>query len=154
MTDLKKSNRLTIKLGTYDNEVIYLTKHTWDCDWYWEMGYVGNKNCHFHIDSLITGEYEVNKIFSETWITQTTWWVIRDLFKQAYSLKEAAATYRYGGHQSTRPGITDILKCQSKADILNADLKILLDSAWLYINNEFDATLIQSLVDSYDDVTA
>lgn len=152
MTGLMNSNK--IKLGTYNNEVISLTKHTWDCGWYWGMGYVGNRNCHFHIDTLITGECEVDKIFSETWITQSTWWVIRDLFMQAYSLKSAAETYRHGGHQISKPMITDILKCQSKADGLNDDLKILLDSIWLYLNNEFDVIVMQSLGNNCGDTTS
>lgn len=29
---------------------IYLENFTWDCDWYWAGGYLGNKNCHFHFD--------------------------------------------------------------------------------------------------------
>ena len=41
-----------IKLGVVNNETIYLTPPSWDCDWYWGFGYLGNKNCHYHIDGL------------------------------------------------------------------------------------------------------
>jgi hypothetical protein len=26
-----------IYLGTQDNERMYVTKHKWDCNWYWAM---------------------------------------------------------------------------------------------------------------------
>lgn len=124
-----------ILLGRIDNEPIYLYKHRWDCGWYWGMGYIGNRNLHYHIESLITGEYEVDKIFQETKLTQTQWWIIRDLFIQAYTLKKAAEVYRYGGHQTSLVGITDKIKNSDKVDILNNDLEIILDTIWEYLSN-------------------
>lgn len=125
-----------VRLGiTKDNECIYLTKHKWDCDWYWGFGYVGNKHCHFHIDSLITAETDVNKIFADTNISQAEWWVIRDLFIQAYALKNAAEVYRHGGHQCTVKGVTDVIKNPNKAAELNADLERVLDLIWKYVTN-------------------
>lgn len=133
---------MKVLLGKIDNENVYLTKHTWDCDWYWGFGYVGNRNQHFHIDSLIKGELDVNKIFSETTLKQETWWIIRDLFIQAYGLKKAAEIYRYGGHQTTVKGLTDLLRNQDKADQLNADLGILLDVIWSFIVNQLNMQLV------------
>ena len=53
---------------------LYLSKHSWDCGWYWGFGYIGNSRLHMHIDSLINGEYDVNKIFDgSTGITQDQW---------------------------------------------------------------------------------
>jgi hypothetical protein len=138
---------MKVLLGKIDNENIYLTKHTWDCDWYWGFGYVGNRNQHFHIDSLIKGEFEVNKIFSETTLKQETWWIIRDLFIQAYGLKKAAEIYRYGGHQTTVKGLTDLLRNQDKADQLNADLGILLDVIWSFIVNQLETPLVASVLE-------
>jgi len=31
-------------------ERIYLRDFSWDCDWYWGGGYIGNKNFHTHFD--------------------------------------------------------------------------------------------------------
>lgn len=125
--------RLKSDAGTYaDGENIYLTKHQWDCGWYWAFGYLGNKNCHFHFDSLLENHKYASEIFSDTNISDADWWVIRDFFKQAYALKAAAETYRYGGHQTTRQGITDILKSPEKAAILNADLEKVLDAVWAF----------------------
>lgn len=50
-----------VYLGTtLDNEKLYLSKPSWDCDWYWGFGYVGNKNLHTHL----------NYLYLETFITK------------------------------------------------------------------------------------
>jgi hypothetical protein len=121
--------------GTYaDGEGIGLEKHKWDCGWYWGFGYVGNKNCHFHFDSFLENTKLASELFRETHISDSDWWVIRDLFKQAYALKEAAAVYRHGGHQTSRPGVTDIIKNRVVEDRLNEDLKYILSALWEFIN--------------------
>ena len=110
---------------------LYLSKHSWDCGWYWGMGYIGNNSCHMHIDSLIGAECSISNIFDKgSPITQDQWWVIRDLFKQAYALKEAAEIYQYGGHQTIRPGITDCIKNLEMAALINKDLEIVLNRVW------------------------
>ena len=115
-------------------EAIYLNKHKWDCEWYWGFGYIGNRNCHFHIESLIGGRLHTPKdLFESTHFTEKQWWVVRDLFIQAYALQKAAEVYRYGGHQTSVEGTTDIIKNADKAAILNADLKIVLDKVWEFI---------------------
>lgn len=117
-------------------EKIWLTKHSWDCDWYWGFGYIGNQNWHFHINSLIDHpkEYhnkwtDITTHFSETWLTQGQWWVLRDLFISAYGLKKATEIYRYGGHQ-TSSSIPYLVISPEKAKIINDDLKIILDNIW------------------------
>src|SRR5210317_1711148 len=115
---------------------IYLSKHSWDCDWYWGFGYLGNKDCHFHISSLIDhpGHYDpewhqVTQHFNETWLNQDQWWILRDLFIQAYALKEAAAAFRHGGHQ-TQDADPWRIKSERLAKELNDHLETLLNSIW------------------------
>ena len=116
---------------------LYLSKHSWDCEWYWGFGYIGNNSCHMHIDSLINSEYDVNLLFDKgTPITQDQLWLIRDLFKQAYALKAAAEVYQYGGHQTTRPGMTDCIKNLEMAARINKDLEIVLNKVWDFLLNE------------------
>jgi len=116
---------------------LYLSKHSWDCGWYWGFGYIGNNSCHMHIDSLIGAEYNIGNIFDKgTPITQDQWWIIRDLFTQAYTLQKAAEVYQYGGHQTTKPGITDCIKNLEMAALINKDLKIVLDKVWDFLLNE------------------
>lgn len=117
---------------------VYLTKHQWDCGWYWGFGYVGNSACHFHFDSLIThpAPYEASALFSSPAVSDSAWWVIRDLFKQAYALKQAAEVYRHGGHQTTKKGLTDIIQDLDKAKVINADLETVLNTVWNFILEE------------------
>ena len=90
-----------------------------------------------HIDSLIDAEYNIGNIFDKgSPITQDQWWLIRDLFKQAYALKAAAEVYQYGGHQTTRPGMTDCIKNLEMAARINKDLETVLDKVWDFLSNE------------------
>ena len=90
-----------------------------------------------HIDSLIGTESNVHKIFDKgTSITQDQWWIIRDLFKQAYALQKAAEVYQYGGHQTLNPGITDCIKNLEMAALINKDLKTVLDKVWDFLLHE------------------
>ena len=116
---------------------LYLSKHSWDCGWYWGFGYIGNNSCHMHIDSLMGAEYDIRSIFDKgSPITQNQWWIIRDLFTQAYALKKAAEVYQHGGHQTTKPGITDCIKNLEMAALINKDLEIVLNKVWDFIVNE------------------
>ena len=42
----------SIFIGINNDEKIYLSAPSWDCGWYWGFGYLGNKNCHYHVDGL------------------------------------------------------------------------------------------------------
>lgn len=122
-----------ILLGkTKDNENLYLEKHSWDCGWYWGMGYVGNKNMHTHFDSVFLKDnrYNVSDHFSQTKITQNEWWLLRDLFVQAYALKKCAEVYKHGGHQTSKAGVTDLIKNELMENQLNTDLEKILDKIW------------------------
>lgn len=46
-------SKTLIKLGRTKGqrpESIYLYDFSWDCNWYWGGGYLGNRDCHFHFD--------------------------------------------------------------------------------------------------------
>ena len=116
---------------------LYLSKHSWDCGWYWGFGYIGNNSCHMHIDSLMGAEYDIRNIFDKgSPITQNQWWIIRDLFKQAYALQKVADVYRHGGHQTSKPGITDCIKNLEMAAQINKDLETVLNKVWDFLLNE------------------
>ena len=119
-------------------EKIYLTSHTWDCDWYWGMGYIGNKDIHTHFNSEFLSNNDYLSEHIESVFTDSEWWVIRDLFKQAYALKECAAVYRHGGHQTTKKGLTDVIQSKTMEDRLNADLKAVLDKVWYYMTKGYE----------------
>jgi len=122
------------------NEGVWIEKHKFDCGWYWAFGYIGNRNLHMHIESLINhpekhdpdGWTDVGRQFSRTWLTQDQWWILRDLFISAYALKKAAAVYRRGGHQSgkAKPYRVDSEEMEKR---INADLETLLDRLWGFL---------------------
>ena len=141
MTQKIRLGRLKTDAGTHaDGEEVYLEKHRWDCGWYWAFGYLGSRTCHFHFDSLLCikdgkggVKYTASALFSDTPITDTEWWVIRDLFVQAYALKKAAEVYRYGGRQTTLLGVTNLIRSKNLAARLNKDLETVLDTLWNFI---------------------
>lgn len=56
------------------NSAIYLSKHSWDCKWYWGFGYLGNNSCHWHMEGLIelfrTHDYNITNLLTETFNNQ------------------------------------------------------------------------------------
>lgn len=129
-----------IYLGNHKvNGPTYLSKHKY-CGWYWGMGYVGNKNCHWHFDAMIKHPEKhepnwtnVEHHFSATWLTQDQWWVLRDLFISAYAIKEAAEVYRYGGHQTNKADTYRVLS-EEMTTRLNKDLETILDNIWTVLH--------------------
>jgi len=130
-----------IFLGTIRemNARVWIEKHKFDRGWYWAFGYIGNCNLHMHIESLIDHpeKYDpywtsVGRQFSQTWLTQDQWWILRDLFISAYALKKAAAVYRHGGHQSSKakPYRVDNEEMEKR---INADLETLLNRLWDFL---------------------
>ncbi len=118
---------------------LYLEKHSWDCDWYWGFGYIGNNHLHMHIESLIKhpAQYDslwtnVGSHFKSTWLTQGQWWILRDLFISAYALKTAAGVYRYGGYQTEAANTFRVINSERAADI-NRDLEVLLERIWILL---------------------
>jgi hypothetical protein len=128
------SEKILLGRNAHYDEPVYLTKHEWACGWYWAFGYLGNKKCHFHFESYLEGgKYEITQHLKQSNITQKEWWVIRDLFVQAYALQKAAEVYRHGGHQTTMKGVTDVISDPDMCKRLNNDLEIILNVLWAYV---------------------
>jgi hypothetical protein len=121
----------------YPKTRFYIEKHKWDCNWYWGFGYIGNARLHTHFNSVFLNgaENNVDKIFIKPVFTQDEWWVIRDLFIQAYALSRAAEIYQHGGHQTDKayrlPNPNGEI-----SDELNEDLQIVLGELWKALLNE------------------
>lgn len=123
MTQAKTKFTDKILLGKHNDENIYLSAPSWDCGWYWGFGYLGNRNCHYHVDGLKKIEkynfdkkvwqYEfVNlydgfkKHFGDSFIVKSDKdiWTLAELFATFYTLKEAAELLGRGGsHYTTNP---------------------------------------------------
>ena len=85
---------------------IYLYPFSWDCNWYWGGGCLGNTNLHFHFKSFNrkqNGEacnfFDGYKdcIVSDNQLTDDQLWRLCDLMRQFYAHKESAECFNYGG---------------------------------------------------------
>ena len=103
-------------IGRHNKEFIYLTSPSWDCGWYWGFGYLGNENCHYHIDGLTEHE-SINlfdafkKHFGESLIIKNDndLWKLCELFQTFYTLKETAELFRCGGSHYTENPCKELL---------------------------------------------
>jgi len=120
-----------IKLGEVDGVSIYLSPPSWDCGWYWGFGYLGNKNCHYHVSGLFkdTNLYEGFKNhFGSSFIVKNDkdLWTLCELFRTFYYLKDAAELFRVGGSRYTMNPIVDLIKNENEVKRINEDLMPLI----------------------------
>lgn len=111
-------------LGTVDNENIYLSAPSWDCNWYWGFGYLGNKNCHYHLNGLNKDKNLFDAIkehFGDSLkISEKNLWTFCELVQTAYSLKETAEVLGRGGsHYSNNP-CSDLIKNTDEVTRINS----------------------------------
>ena len=132
------------------SERIYLSKHTWDCSWYWGFGYIGNHNLHAHFTTFLRdgAGYGIDKVFSHTKLTDNNWWTILEMFSSAYKLREAADLYNRGGSHITTNLCAWDLTSKSVSDSLNKDLELVLDTVWKYIEDSIEANLQAEIEDN------
>jgi len=118
-------------------EPIYLSKHSWDCGWYWGFGYLGNKNLHFHMRDVIPNQSNANKLVFEDigeveLLEKYNGWKLMELFAEAYILKDYAEMF-YTGTAGIGEGF--IKQNKEEAARVNKDLAKLLENIWDYLTN-------------------
>ena len=100
-------------LGQNEQGINYwLEAPSWDCDWYWEFGYIetytnnrspshsGDISSHQHADNFMS-EYFTEWNGSKPILVEQTFddkegWELSELFKQFYFLKKAAEMFKDG----------------------------------------------------------
>jgi hypothetical protein len=111
---------LKVYMGNVDGERIYMTRPSFDCNWYWGFGYLGNRNCHYHLDGIGKGE-NINfrdalvKHFGESFIIKDDrlLWQFAEVVRTIYTMKKAAEMFHMGGsHMTTNPD-ADTIKSKS-----------------------------------------
>ena len=109
MKTLNNYNKILI--GKNNNENIYLTPPSWSCGWYWSFGYIGNINCHYHLDSLLKNNIEgLKEHFNGSFIVRNSqMWEFAELTKTVYKLKETAEILGRGGVGYTSNICKDII---------------------------------------------
>jgi len=119
-------------LGADGNGIKYwLEAASWE--WYWGFGYVetytSNNNpskaqditSHQHITSFIEGVhnmYDTPKL-SATAFTEHEGWILTELFKTFYQLKEQTGFYHRGGMNTTLNPLKDLLKNKKEENRIN-----------------------------------
>lgn len=148
------SNKVYFGTNKETKERIYISKPTFACEWYWSFGYLGNKDCHYHLNSyqskdhfftlkdgshkLITEKRNINMYdailadyedLNEN-INKSLWDFV-ELAQTIYTLKEAFEVFHRGGSRYTKNPCQSILKSKEKADDINFTvLPALLQAFW------------------------
>jgi len=122
--------------GEYAGEKVSLTKHSWDCGWYWGFGYLWNRNLHFHFESLLwfhygkDGKSYLNPFES---VLDDEFYIIADMMKSAYVMNKMAEVYNHGGHYTDKaPRYYCDRELENK---MNKDLEKLLSHIWDYVKS-------------------
>lgn len=111
-------------VGNHDGERIYLSRPSFDCNWYWGFGYLGNRNCHYHLDGI--GKHEnINfhdallKHFGDSFIVKgADLWKFAEIVLTIYKLKSAAQMFHLGGsHMTTNPGAAMLKKTEWETEL-------------------------------------
>lgn len=104
---------------------VWLYDFSYDCDWYWGGGYLGNNNLHYHLESYMKkgmSFHETLKADFKGLDEKLDLWRFCDLFIQFYAYKKAAECFQYGGHQTSR-GRTEAEINKTMADRINSHIK-------------------------------
>lgn len=114
-------------LGTsVEGERVYLTPPSWDCGWYWGWGYIGNRHCHYHLDSLFkhTNMHDGIKAHFKTFtaVEPKDLWTFCELVKTFYSLRETAEVLTRGGSHYTNNPCQELIKDADYAKHINTVL--------------------------------
>jgi len=126
-----------ILIGKRDGKNIYLSSPSWDCGWYWGFGYLGNNDCHYHVDGLTKHEnynfetksfqYEFTNLFdgfkkhfgNSLIVRDSQLWKLCELFKTFYVLKETAEVLGRGGSNYGNNPCSDIIKNTDEVERIN-----------------------------------
>ena len=131
LIDKKKSHAFkkdVYLLGILDGEQIWLEAPSWDCGWYWGFGYI---NSHTHYNSLcFNNDNEEHKFIhvledlkdlEACTLTRDEQWILSDLMKSFYTLKESAEIFHSGSsHYTSNTGVD--LKNEDYYNKINKEL--------------------------------
>lgn len=127
-------------LGVDENGTFYyLEKESWDCGWYWGLGYVhtftNNKApqlsrdiaSHQHFDGLFfrgtrNGYDTFKEFFVDTPLSDKEIWTLLELMKTAYTLKESAEVFGRGGSHYTTNPCADVIKSEEYVAKINSEM--------------------------------
>lgn len=140
-------NLKQVQIGTYHNRPVWLRVPSFDCGWYWGFGYLGNTQCHFHLDGLAAMEPKLSgknlydqlvEMFGETLtIPREKLWKFCEIVKTVYTLKEAAALFGLGGSRYTTNPDSDKITITEYSDRINNELiPLQIQSLWRLLTDK------------------
>jgi hypothetical protein len=105
------------RMGVVDGRGILLRRPSFDCKWYWSFGYLGNSQCHYHLDGIESDQnkhmFDKLKLHFGDSLTITDdrdLWKFCEISLTIYTLKKTADLCHTGGsHTTTNPG-AELLK--------------------------------------------
>lgn len=119
----------------------WLEESKWECAWYWGFGYVETYtnnskphlskdiNSHQHLSSIFgkQGDVFVPNIFDSPILVETTFneqegWILSELIKSAYQLKESAELFVRGGSHITTNPCFQLVKNEDWAKKINSEI--------------------------------
>lgn len=116
----------SIFIGINNDEKIYLSAPSWDCGWYWGFGYLGNRNCHYHVDGLNAKE-NINlfdafkKHFGNSLVVRDSQlWTLCELFETFYTLRQSAEVLGRGGSHYTKNPCSEVIKNTDEVARINS----------------------------------
>jgi hypothetical protein len=123
-----KQNRYFFGTRKSDKARIYLSAPSWNCDWYWSFGYLGNSNEHYHLSSYANGrninlydalvkDYDLNLCLADHNL-----WLFCELARTAYSLKESAEVFGRGGSHYCQNPCAELIKDEGLVAKINGIL--------------------------------
>ena len=142
-----------------DNTRIQISKPSWDCDWYWGFGYLGNRNEHYHLDSyqsedihltddkgkfhMFTQKRNINMYdalledYDLAPNIKKHLWTFCELVLTAYALKDTAETLGRGGSHMTSNPCASIIKNTAEVKRIN---EICLPAIFEQLNAIYEGT--------------
>lgn len=129
----KVNGKYQFLLGKKDSETYWLQKASFDCDWYWGLGYVegyrgkGSSDkswrSHQHFDGLFLKPAKFvegfKEFFDETPFTDDEIWQILELMQSAYTCRKYSDMLHVGGSHITSKVKVDLIKSDIEYGRLN-----------------------------------
>lgn len=125
-----------------DGELYWLEEGSWDCGWYWGIGYVEtferfdrDISSHQHWDNLFPTKDKFDDFFEETVISEKETWIILELMKSIYTARNYSDMIHIGGsHYTSNPNKEDIKNDTEYKRINEVVIPKLLESVYAILS--------------------
>jgi len=127
----KRINGDKILLFKKDNNRYYLRKPTFDCGWYWGLGYLATgRGSHSHFDSYFKDEFFCDYDFDDTPFTEDEKYIIADYMRQLYRLRKMADMLHLGDtHITSKAKVLEQFAEQNTAEYKRI-CNVLIPTVW------------------------